>query len=131
MGKCLPIVALLALAMGWAAPALSQPRWAAVDPNSDGSSPVAWGASETEARQRASEACKRLSRTCANGPAATADMTDVFAVVCCSKPRTGCAASAAATRREALHGLEKMFAEAGYSNCALKHYMSAASGKRQ
>jgi hypothetical protein len=36
-----------------------QPRgWAALDPNGAGSSPVAWGATEEEARQRAVEACR-------------------------------------------------------------------------
>jgi hypothetical protein len=33
--------------------AAQQRGWAALDPNGEGSSPVAWGASEEEARQRA------------------------------------------------------------------------------
>ena len=45
---------------------------------------MVWGATEEEARQRAVEACKRLSKTCANGPASTNDMKEVFAVMCCS-----------------------------------------------
>src|SRR5215831_10831098 len=49
--------------------AAQQRRWAALDPNGEGSSPVAWGATEEEARQRALEACKKVSKTCANGPA--------------------------------------------------------------
>jgi hypothetical protein len=123
----------MVLLQGWAAgaPAEAQRRWAALDPNADGSSPVAWGASEEEARQRAVAACRRVSETCANGPATTDDLGDVFAVVCCKLPRTACAVSAAATRQQALHTVEKMFGDAGYANCALKHYMSAASGRKR
>ena len=126
---------LLALAAGMGAgslPALAQQqRWAAVDPNSEGSSPVVWGATEDEARQRAVEACKRVSKTCANGPASTQDMKEVFAVMCCTQPRVGCAASAAANRREALKNVREMFADAGYRDCSARHYMSAATGRRQ
>jgi hypothetical protein len=132
--KSLRWMALLALAAGMSGlprPALAQERWAAVDPNSETSSPVAWGATEAEARQRATEACKRLSKTCANGPASTDDLKDVFAVVCCTQPRVGCAASAAANRRDAMRNVQRMLTDAGYSNCSLKHYMSAASGKKQ
>ena len=112
-------------------PVLAQQRWAAVDPNSESSSPVVWGATEDEARQRAVEACKRVSKTCANGPASTQDMKEVFAVMCCTQPRVGCAASAAANRREALKNVREMFADAGYRDCSARHYMSAATGRRQ
>jgi hypothetical protein len=127
---------LLALAAGlsWGpepASAQQQQRWAALDPNSESSSPVVWGANEDEARQRAVEACKRLSKTCANGPASTQDMKEVFAVMCCTQPRVGCAASAAANRREALKNVQEMFADAGYKDCSVQHYMSAGTGKNQ
>lgn len=112
-------------------PAQQQKRWAALDPNSEMSSPVVWAPTEAEARKRATEACKNLSKTCANGPASTDDMGDVFAVMCCTQPRTGCAVSAAGNRREAMRNVQKMFGDAGYSGCALKHYMSAGSGKKQ
>ena len=48
-----------------------------------------WGATEDEARQRAVEACKRLSKTCANGPAVTDDLKEVFAVMCCDAAARG------------------------------------------
>jgi hypothetical protein len=134
---CHRIVLLLALAPLLAAlpasggSAGAQSRWAAVDLNSDANSPVAWGASQDEARRRASEACKRVSTTCANGPAATDAMGDVFAVVCCRLPQVGCAVAAAANKREALRAVERMFDRAGYSHCALRHYMSAASGEQR
>jgi hypothetical protein len=121
----------LALLIGAGGTAIGQSRWAAVDPNSDATSPVAWGATASEARRRASEACKRLSHTCANGPAATDAMGDVFAIVCCRQPRVGCAAAAAASKREALRAVERMFDKAGYSQCGLRHYMSAANGERR
>jgi predicted RNase H-like HicB family nuclease len=123
---------VLAAAMStWSHAALAQQRWAAIDPNSEGSSPVAWGATEEEARQRAVEACKRVSKTCASGPASTNDMKEVFAVMCCTQPRPGCAASAAASRRDALKNVQEMFADAGYKDCSARHYMSAATGKKQ
>ena len=128
------LTALLVLAAGTGAfsqPTPAQQRWAAVDPNSEGSSPVVWGATEDEARQRAVEACKRVSKTCANGPASTQDMKEVFAVMCCTQPRVGCAASAAVSRRDALKNVQEMFAGAGYKDCSPRHYMSAATGKRQ
>jgi hypothetical protein len=126
------VLLVLAAAMSaWSQPAPAQQRWAAVDPNSEGSSPVVWGATEDDARQRAVEACKRVSKTCANGPASTGDMKEVFAVMCCTQPRVGCAASAAANRRDALKNVQEMFADAGYKDCSARHYMSAATGKRQ
>ena len=108
-----------------------QKRWAAVDPNSETSSPVVWGTTEEEARQRAIEACKRVSKTCASGPAVTDDMREMFAVVCCAKPRMGCAASAGTNRRDAAKGAQQMFADAGYLDCSVRHYIQAGTGKRQ
>jgi hypothetical protein len=111
--------------------AAQQRRWAALDPNGEGSSSVAWGATEEEARQRAVEACRNVSQTCANGPASTHDLNEVFAIVCCTLPRRGCAAAAAANRREAAQNVQEMFAGAGYKDCSVQHYISAATGKRQ
>jgi hypothetical protein len=119
------IVSLAAQAIG------QQPRWAALDPNSESSSPVAWGATEAEARERAVEACKKVSKTCANGPASTDNMREVFAVTCCTQPRVGCGVSAAPTSREAMRIVQKMLTDSGYSNCSVKHFMSAGSGKKQ
>ncbi len=125
---CLAAAASAALAPG---AAQQQRRWAAIDPNSETSSPVVWGANEEEARNRATEACKRISKTCANGPAVTDDLREVFALVCCTKPKTGCAASAAANKREASRNAQQMFADAGYSDCSVRHYIGAGTGKKQ
>ena len=107
-----------------------QKRWAAIDPNHEASSPVVWADSEVQVRQRAIEACKRSSKTCASEPALTEEMDDVFAVMCCTQPRQGCAASVAATRQNALKVVQKIFADAGYSGCSLRHYISAGTGKK-
>jgi len=105
-------------------------RWAAIDPNNETTSAVAWSSSETKARQEAVDACRRTSKTCANGPASTNEMDDVFAVMCCTKPRRGCAVGVAGARQDALKGVQKTLADAGYSNCALRHFISAATGKK-
>ena len=135
MHRKLYLALLLSLAVAVSAmlrPAVAQQkRWAAIDPNSEVSSPVVWGATEDEARQRAIDACKRLSKSCANGPAVTDDLREVFAIMCCEQPRTGCAASAAANRRDALRNVQKMFADAGYANCSVRHYIQAGTGKKQ
>ena len=126
-------IALLALLLSGlhASPQSSRQRWAAIDPNREASSAVAWGPTEREARERAVEACTKVSKTCANGPASTDTLDDVFAVMCCSRPSRGCAASVAATRQEAMQAVQKTFSDAGYSNCSLRHYLSAASGRKQ
>ena len=134
MGARWRVLGLLAMVALWSAaaqPAAAQQRWAAIDPNNEASSPVVWGATEEEARRRAVEACKRLSKTCANGPASTDDMREVFALMCCASPKLGCAAAAAAGRREATRSVQHMLADAGYSNCSVRHYLSAGTGKRQ
>ncbi len=132
---CLKTVAVAAAAMlsasaSFHASTAQEKRWAAVDPNNETTSPVAWSSTEAKARQEAVEACKRASKTCANGPASTNEMEDVFAVMCCTKPRRGCAVGVAGARQDALKTVQKTFADAGYSNCALRHYLSAASGKK-
>lgn len=135
MRTTLLFAAALLLSAGMAAPpqpvSAQQKRWAAVDPNSETSSPVVWGATEDEARQRAIDACRRVSKTCANGPAVTDDMREVFAVMCCEQPRSGCAVSAGGNRRDAAKAVQQMFTDGGYSKCAVRHYISAGSGKKQ
>jgi len=128
-------VALLALALLgvgaiFHAGAAQEKRWAAIDPNNETTSPMAWSNTEAKARQDAIDACRRASKSCANGPASTNEMEDVFAVMCCTKPRRGCAVGVAAARQDALKSVQKTFADAGYSNCSLRHYLSAATGKK-
>ncbi len=119
------------VALGLTGVQAQQQRWAAVDPNREVSGPVAWGGTEKQAKERAVEACEKVSKTCANGPATTNDMDDVFAVMCCTRPKLGCAAAAAESRDDAAASVRKNLTEAGYSSCQLRHYMSAGSGKKQ
>ena len=120
--------AALAAMIGAAGHAIAQQkRWAAIDPNSEVSSPVVWGTTEDEARQRAIDACKRLSKTCANGPAVTDDLKEVFAVVCCEQPRTGCAASAAANRRDAAKNAQPAPARSNRGRTPLHKPLQSAS----
>jgi hypothetical protein len=72
-----------------------------------------------------------VSKTCADGPSSTDELDDVFAVMCCSRPSRGCAVAVAASRQEAMKGVQKMFSDAGFSNCSLRHYLSAATGRKQ
>jgi hypothetical protein len=129
--SCAALVAGVAAAPATAQHKQQAKRWAAIDPNSETSSPVVWGATEDEARQRAVEACQRLSKTCAKGPAVTDDMREVFALVCCARPKAGCAAAAAASKREAFRDAQKMFADAGYKDCAVRYYVNAGTGRKQ
>jgi Zn-dependent alcohol dehydrogenase len=133
--RWLEAVALLALGMVglsaiFYAGAAQEKRWAAIDPNNETTSPVVWSSTEAKARSDAVEACRRSSKSCANGPASTNEMEDFFAVMCCTKPRRGCAVAVAGARQDALKSVQKIFADAGYSTCSLRHYLSAGSGKK-
>jgi hypothetical protein len=124
--------ALAAIATMLVMPGFAQDkRWAAVDANNEASAPVAWAGSEPQARQRATEACEKVSKTCASSPASTDELDDVFAVMCCTRPRAGCAISVSGSRADALKQVQKTFTDAGYSNCNLRHYISPATGKKQ
>ncbi|KAB2910418.1 MAG: hypothetical protein F9K29_24985 [Hyphomicrobiaceae bacterium] len=111
--------------------ALAQQRWAAIDPNSEVSSSVVWADTEDKAREAAMASCKRVSKSCAGGPASTNTMSDIFAVMCCTQPRLGCAIYAGSDRQDALNGVKKIFADANYSNCTLRHYLSAGTGRKE
>ena len=130
--RVLPAVMLIVGLACAAGPASAQQqRWAAIDPNREASSPVAWGGSEAQAKQRAIEVCEKVSKTCANGPAVTNDTGDFFAVMCCTKPKLGCAAAPADSREDAAAAVRKTLVDAGFSNCALRHHLSADTGKKQ
>ena len=60
------VVALTALA--FVAPASSQDSkvYAALNANNEGNLQVRWGATAAEAKQRAAEACREVSKTCSN-----------------------------------------------------------------
>lgn len=110
--------------------ALAQDRWAAITPNLENSSSVVWATSKDQAKKLAVLACKQVSQTCAETPASTNGMDHVFAVMCCTDPKTGCAAAVGATRDTALKEVKKIFSDGGFSQCTLKSYFKAGTGEK-
>jgi hypothetical protein len=122
LGLCLPFLFSL--------PAVAQERWAAIAPNLENSSSVVWATTKDQAKELAVLACKRVSSTCAEQPASTNGMEHVFAVMCCTDPKTGCAAAVGGTRDVALKEVKKLFSDGGYSQCSLKSYFKAGTGEK-
>ena len=110
--------------------ARAQERWAAITPNLENSSAVVWATSKEQAKKLAVLACKQVSQTCAETPASTNGMDHVFAVMCCTDPKTGCAAAVGSTRDVALKEVKRLFNEGGYSQCSLKSYFKAGTGEK-
>lgn len=124
----------LALGLPWlalfAAPATAQERWAAIAPNLENSSTVVWATSKDQAKKLAVLACKQVSSTCAEQPASTNGMDHVFAVMCCTDPKSGCAAAVGATKDVALKEVKRLFSEGGFNQCSLKSYFKAGTGEK-
>ena len=110
--------------------ASAQERWAAIAPNLENSSTVVWATTKEQAKKLAVLACKQASSTCAEQPASTNGMDHVFAVMCCTDPKTGCAAAVGTTREVALKEVKRLFSEGGYSQCSLKSYFKAGTGEK-
>ena len=110
--------------------AAAQDRWAAIAPNLENSSTVVWATSKDQAKKLAVLACKQFSSTCADSPASTNGMDHVFAVMCCTDPKTGCAAAVGSTREIALKEVKRLFNEGGYAQCSLKSYFKAGTGEK-
>ena len=109
---------------------LAQDRWAAIAPNLENSSSVVWATSKDQAKKLAVLACKQVSQTCADTPASTNGMDHIFAVMCCSDPKSGCAAAVGGSREVALREVKRLFSEGGYSQCSLKSYYKAGTGEK-
>lgn len=108
----------------------AQERWAAIAPNLENSSSVVWATTKEQAKKLAVLACKQVSQTCAEQPASTNGMDHVFAVMCCSDPKSGCAATVGATKEAALKEIKRLFSDNGYSQCSLKSYFKAGTGEK-
>ena len=108
--------------------AQDQERWAAIAPNHENSSTIVWATSKDQAKQLAIDACRRISDTCASRAASTNGMKNYFAIMCCTKPKKGCAAGIASSKRGALNEVKSTFLDAGFSNCSLKSYIKAGTG---
>jgi hypothetical protein len=102
-------------------------KWAAVDPNSEGTAPVVWAETEEQARDLAAKACQRLSTTCSSTPAVTEDLAATFVYFCCTSPRLGCAVASDAGD-QALVRVKEVLAKAKYSNCEVRAALSARDG---
>ena len=109
---------------------LAQDRWAAIAPNLENSASVVWATTKDQAKKLALLACKEVSQTCANTPASTNGMDHIFAVMCCSDPKNGCAAAVGASREVALREVKRLFSEGGYTQCSLKSYYKAGTGEK-
>ena len=109
---------------------LAQDRWAAISPNLENSASVVWATSKDQAKKLAVLACKQVSQTCADTPASTNGMDHIFAVMCCSDPKSGCAAAIGSSREVALREVKRLFSEGGYSQCSLKSYYKAGTGEK-
>jgi WD40 repeat protein len=104
-------------------------KWAAIDPNSEGTAPVVWADSETNARDRAVAECKQRSTTCASKPAITSDLDTTFVFYCCLRPRLGCAISSG-SGDETLRSVKAILGKANYSACEVRFTLSARDGSQ-
>ena len=111
-------------------PASAQERWAAIAPNNEASSTVVWATTKDQAKRNAIDACKDVSSTCASTPASTNDMSHVFAIMCCTSPKLGCAVSVAESRKSALSQVKRTMSQEDYSDCKLKNYIKAGTGEK-
>ena len=119
---------LIALAL-FCGEASAQERWAAIAPNQENSSTVVWATTKDQAKKLAVLACKQASSTCAETPASTNGMDHLFAVMCCTDPKGGCAAGVGTDRAAALKEVKSVLSDGGFSKCTLKKYFKAGTGE--
>src|ERR1044072_3247437 len=95
------VAALIALA--FAAPAGSQDSkvYAALNANNEGNLQVRWGATAAEAKQRAAEACREVSKPSPNDPPSTNEVDVFFVYSCCAAPAVSCAPPSHESRERA------------------------------
>ncbi len=103
--------------------------YASVTPNEELTGPVYWANTKDEAMAGALRVCQKVSSTCSSRPAWTDTKTDLFSIMCCQKPKLGCAIGVGATEELALQHVRNIFSEAGYSKCKIAKYLSANTGE--
>jgi hypothetical protein len=91
---------------------------------------VVWATSKEQAKKLAVLACKQVSQTCAETPASTNGMDHIFAVMCCTDPKSACAAGVGENRDKALKEVKSVLSDAGYAKCTLKSYFKAGTGEK-
>lgn len=120
---------LLLLPLLISAPAAAQ-EWAGLAPNGEGTAPVVRAPNRDQARDRALAACRRVSKTCTDQPALTQDLSDTFALVCCSRPRWACVAAPRRQRDAAVAEAQRVLDQHGFSQCKTQAFLSARNGDR-
>ena len=105
-------------------------HWAALTPDSNAHAYFGWGTTREKANAAALRTCRRVSRGCAVPPGSTPNLNDIFALMCCTNPRLACAVYPAAAKEMAHEKVTGLFIDAHFSNCAVKGYYSARTGKR-
>jgi len=118
------------LAFLYCGQATAQERWAAIVPNQENNETVVWATTKEQAKKLAVLACKQVSQTCAETPASTNGMSNVFAIMCCKDRKSACAAGVGATRAKALKEVKSVLSDAGYAKCSLKSYFKAGTGEK-
>jgi hypothetical protein len=123
--------AFLVVSLLLSAPAVeAADRWAALASNDEANASVAWGDSRDEASHRAVAACKKISNLCGDKAAATPNADDIFTVMCCNRPRHACAIGVETKREVSQAQVQRVFDDAGFSNCRVLKRMSARTGRR-
>lgn len=103
--------------------------FASISPNEELSSPVYWADTKEAAKEGAVRSCEKISKSCAAKPAWTDQRGDVFALMCCKKPKFGCAIGVGSTAEQARQFVRNTFSDAGYTKCDLRKYVSARTGE--
>ncbi|MGE0025073.1 MAG: hypothetical protein AB7S70_15750 [Hyphomicrobium sp.] len=103
--------------------------YASIAPNEELTSPVFWANTKDEAMAGALRVCQKVSSTCSTRPAWTDTQADLFAIMCCQKPKLGCAIGVGANEDLARQHVRNIFSEAGYSKCKPAKFLSARTGE--
>ncbi len=103
--------------------------YASLAPNEQFSAPVYWSTTRELASEGALRACKKVSKSCSTRPAWTDQRDDVFSLMCCKKPKLGCAVGVGRDQESALQAVRNTFSDSGYTKCQLWRYVSARTGE--
>ena len=73
------------------------------------------------------EACKRVSKTCANGPAVTEDLREVFALVCCTQAARRAARQRPRQQARGHPQRPEDVCRRRLSDCSVRHFLGAST----
>lgn len=123
--RCLAVAAMT----GAATLAAQAQGWSGLAPNGENTAPVVRGDTREIARDRAVAACRRVSNSCTDQPALTQNLEDIFALVCCDKPRRGCVAAPRQNRADGVREALRVLENANFSSCQTVAFYSARTGE--